>query len=134
MIASMQPWSNILPCIHNPAWQAMAVAAGYGMCWLGSGWIVRCCVGSPPAEEVRQEPEGRNPGSVIGKCENFIIITLVLLGTYEGIGLVLAAKSIARMEAVKKYPSYYLGGTLVNMCWSITVGLVVRALVIGLPT
>ncbi|HYE63616.1 MAG TPA: hypothetical protein VD997_16615 [Phycisphaerales bacterium] len=70
-------------------------------------------------------------GVVIGKCENLIVFSLVCLGQYEALGLVLAAKSIARMQDMKSNPSYYLAGTLLNFVCSLVGGLIARALVLG---
>jgi hypothetical protein len=70
-------------------------------------------------------------GFVIGKCENLIIFSLISLGQYEALGLVLAAKSIARMQDMKTNPSYYLAGTLLNFVCSMLGGILARALVLG---
>lgn len=77
------------------------------------------------------DAEAADAGQVIGKCENLLGITLVLLGSYESLGLVLAAKSISRLELAKERPSYYLGGTLVNLTWTVFMGMVARFLVVG---
>jgi hypothetical protein len=79
--------------------------------------------------EVTTDTKGA--GQIIGKCENLLVFTLVFMGEYEGLGLVMAAKSIGRMEDIKKNPSWYLGGTLVNVTWSMFMGLLARALVVG---
>lgn len=82
---------------------------------------------NPRVSETRADGVGR----VIGKCENFVVFVLVCLGQYEALGLVLAAKSIARMQDMKSNPSYYLAGTLLNFVCSLAGGLVARALVLG---
>lgn len=70
----------------------------------------------------------RDTGRLIGKCENVLVLTLVLLGAYTALGLVFAAKSIVRREDMtSRDTSYYLAGTLVNFTYSIVVGVAVLA-------
>jgi hypothetical protein len=65
---------------------------------------------------------------IIGKCENFLTITLILAGAITGLALIFAAKSIVRSEDIKKDPKYYLGGTLVNFSYSVLMGFVILIL------
>jgi len=68
---------------------------------------------------------------VIGKCENILALSFILAGEATGLALIFAAKSIVRKEEIQKNPSYYLGGTLVNLVWSVLMGFAIR-LAIGL--
>ena len=130
-------WTSLFPLVETWYWQAAVVIAAFALALALSGRIVMALVGPgpPPSPSspsiVPPAPKGPNAGAVIGKCENLLIITLVLMGEYQGLGLVLAAKSIARIEAVKENASYYLGGTLVNLVWSVAVGLAARLIVVG---
>jgi len=47
------------------------------------------------------------------------------VGAYEAVGLVLAAKFIARFEQLKdrKFAEYYLAGTLASLSFGILMGL-----------
>lgn len=57
-------------------------------------------------------------GRVIGILERILIVVFVSLNQYSAIGLVLAAKSIARYERIAKKPhfaEYYLLGTLLSI-------------------
>jgi len=67
----------------------------------------------------------KGAGKVIGVFERAIIVPLVFVEAYEAIGLVLAAKSIARFEQLKdrKFSEYYLIGTLASLSFGILVGL-----------
>ena len=69
-------------------------------------------------------------GTIIGKCENFIIITFVLNSEYTGLALIFTAKSIVRMDDIKKNTKYYLGGTLVNLCYSLLMGFIIKAVLV----
>ena len=58
--------------------------------------------------------ETNHAGSLIGKLERLIIVLLVMYDGYGGIGLVLAAKSMARHDKLKdqEFAESYLVGTL----------------------
>jgi hypothetical protein len=74
----------------------------------------------PPGSELRS-------GRIIGNLERLIVATLVCLGQYGAIGLVLAAKSLARFPQLSEsrdFAEYYLIGTLVSMAVAIGAGLV----------
>ena len=62
------------------------------------------------------EPSVANAGAFIGTLERIVIILLLSIGEYSAIGLVLAAKSVARYEQLKEkqFAEYYLLGTLLS--------------------
>ena len=62
------------------------------------------------------EPSIANAGAFIGTLERIVIILLLSIGEYSAIGLVLAAKSVARYEQLKEkqFAEYYLLGTLLS--------------------
>lgn len=65
-------------------------------------------------ESKGDDQEENHAGSIIGKLERLIIVLLVMYDGYGGIGLVLAAKSMARHEKLEepKFAEDYLVGTL----------------------
>ncbi len=125
-------WVDLFPVFEVWWCQALCVFAVYAITVATSGWLLRWIGILSPTTPSVDAPRAADGGRIIGKCENVLCITLVLMGQYEGLGLVLAAKSIARMEQVKQNASYYLGGTLVNVTWSVFWGLVARGLTVGL--
>lgn len=78
---------------------------------------------------------GYEAGAIIGKCENFLIISLILANAFTGLALIFTAKSIVRSEDIKRDPRYYLGGTLVNFSYSVLMGFLIRIILcaIGHP-
>ena len=68
-------------------------------------------------------------GYVIGCLERVIIIVFGMMGLYESIGLVLTAKSIARLPACskKEFAEKYLVGTLISLLIAIVGFLVIQA-------
>ena len=67
--------------------------------------------------------ETRDTGVVVGKCENLLILTFMLLGAYTALALIFAAKAVVRREDMSKNSLYFLAGTMINVTYSIMVGL-----------
>lgn len=68
----------------------------------------------------------KNAGTWIGILERLIIFFLVLIGQYEAIGLLVAAKSIIRLkEGDQKMSEYVLIGTLMSISMAILCGFLV---------
>lgn len=68
-------------------------------------------------------------GSLIGSLERWLILFLGVAGLWGSVGLVVAAKSIARFEELKQRPfaEYFLVGTLTSVLVAIAlVGVVTR--------
>ena len=127
------------PAIFEPvltsAWaRAFVIAAAYAIALAGSGHVVRYFVlpRRGPARPARDPDGPRFDTSVlIGKCENILTVTLVLLGQETGLALIFTAKSLARKEEIERNPGFYLGGTLVNLVWGMLVAGLARWLVRG---
>lgn len=68
-------------------------------------------------------------GYVIGKCENILILSLVLTGAYTALALIFAAKAIIREEEIKNNSLYFLAGTLINVTYSVIVGLIIKSII-----
>jgi hypothetical protein len=70
-------------------------------------------------------------GEYIGGLERFIIITLVLLDQFSGIGFLLAAKSVFRFgdmrrQTDRKLTEYIMLGTLLSFIFALLVGLAIK--------
>lgn len=66
-------------------------------------------------------------GWIIGKLENLLIVTLVFLGEYTAIGMVVTAKSIFRISSAdKEILEYYLLGSFANWSFSIFIALMFK--------
>lgn len=75
-------------------------------------------------------------GRIIGHLERGLIFLLVLAGTAEGIGFLIAAKSVLRFGAVKeesRLSEYVIIGTLASFGWAFAVTLCTLALMSTLP-
>jgi hypothetical protein len=68
-------------------------------------------------------------GATIGVMERLIVCALVLVGEYAAIGLVIAAKTIARFKQLedRQFAEYYLLGTLASVSVAILTGMLAVA-------
>jgi hypothetical protein len=114
--------------------QYLVVLAGYVLAIATSGLVVRGLIGTdegPSAEDDGKGASGKTKydlGTIIGKCENFLVITLVLADALTGLALVFTAKSIVRADSIKRNPRYYLGGTVVNFTYSVFIGFAIKVI------
>lgn len=130
------------PLVGQPAGEALvaraaAVAAGYLFLARGGAAIVRLTLHR--FKQLREEMEASqgeprySVGAVVGMVERALIATFVIVGVWEGVAGVIAAKSIARYPEFKRghFADYFLLGSLVSATIAIAVGLCLRW-VIGL--
>ncbi|TKJ28981.1 MAG: hypothetical protein CEE40_09895 [Chloroflexi bacterium B3_Chlor] len=67
----------------------------------------------------------KGAGAAIGCLERFLALTFVLVGQYEALAVIVAAKSIARFEELKcrEFAEYYLIGTLSSILLAMLIGI-----------
>ena len=121
--------------IVHPFWRVVVIALAYTITIGLSGPVVRYFVTIPNSNNESDKNSIATSGSIIGKCENIITITFVLMRAETGLALIFAAKSLVRSEKIAGTAtdaSYYLGGTLVNFAWSLLVAVIARVLVMGI--
>lgn len=85
------------------------------------------------AAKTPEDESLQNAGSYIGMLERLLILAFVLLGRWEGIGFLIAAKSIFRFADIKGNPDrklteYFLIGTLLSIGLAMVTGLVMNFL------
>jgi hypothetical protein len=86
--------------------------------------------------ELRGNNSLSDAGKWIGIFERVLVYTFVITGHFEGIGFLIAAKSVLRFNDLKgnearKETEYVLIGTLMSFTLSIIVGLIIRKGMIG---
>lgn len=111
----------------------LVLILGYAITLALSGRIVRHFTPPPePTEEERQPHQGLySSGVIIGKCENLLTVTLVLMNEITGLSILFAAKSLVRKEDIRKDSRWYLGGMLVNLTWGVLMGWLLRIVLFG---
>ena len=111
----------------------MALAAGAILATRAGGFAVGFLM-APFADAT---PDGLpGGGRVIGLMERGLIFVLVFLGQPEGVGLLIAAKSILRFGAVKDdraASEYVIIGTLASVGWALLAAYATQSLMTALP-
>jgi Na+/serine symporter len=97
--------------------------AAYLLATIGGKYLVSAILRQFP---LPAEGGLKHAGLAIGLLERIFVLTLVLYGEFTAIILVLAAKSIARFEDLKRreFAEYYLIGTFTSMLFALFVGLI----------
>lgn len=113
-----------LPAAVDPAspWDLAVVALAYVLLLATSGRVVTWTLALVPAEDSEPTKRERDVGAIVGKCENLLTLTFVMLGAYTALAVIFAAKGIIRKEDIEKNSLFYLAGTLVNFTYSVLVG------------
>ena len=113
---------------------AAVVLGGYVFLLLTSGRLVTAALAWADEEYAAEiTEEQRDIGAIVGKSENVLLLTFVLVEAYTALAVIFAAKSIVRREDMKNNSLYYLAGTLVNFTYSVVIGLLVRGATSLLP-
>ncbi|MDD4663458.1 MAG: hypothetical protein PHD83_02190 [Caldisericia bacterium] len=109
--------------------KSFIVILGYFITLLSSGYIVRFIL-KKALISIHTSDEKTGSSTVIGKCENLLILTLILTNSISSIAFIMAAKSLFRAgEADKTYIAYYISGTMINLTYSILMGLSIKYLI-----
>ena len=89
----------------------------------GGSSLVRLALASIRPDLVSGEGEAGR-GETIGYLERMLVMISVLAGQWGLVGLVMAAKSIARFKELddKKFAEYYLLGTLMSILVAVMTG------------
>lgn len=111
--------------LHGGIPAAMALGAGLiGTLWAGGHAVAALMTQVETPPDPSSLPRG---GRLIGKLERLVILMLVLAGQPEGIGFLIAAKSILRFNeltgtADRHVSEYVIIGTLASFAWAIATG------------
>jgi hypothetical protein len=127
-LAWWQPnlWANGLWADLTPISALMLAVAGAILATRAGGFAVGLLV-APFAANLPDKISAESlpgAGRVIGHLERGLIFALVLLGQPEGVGLLIAAKSILRFGAVRDdraLSEYVIIGTLASFAWALLV-------------
>ena len=112
-------------------YQLLLIILGYVTCIFPLGYVVS--FGTEQWRKQIPEPSGSltEAGKWIGMIERALVFTLVLLGKFEAIGLIITAKSILRFSdvEVRKHSEYVLIGTFISFSLAIVVGFLIKYLI-----
>ena len=102
--------------------------SGYLILLLTSGIVVKNILKMISQEDIiaNVEKKKRDAGFIIGKCENILLLTFVLVNQYTALAIIFTAKGIIRKEDIEKNSLFFLAGTLINVSYSVSIGLIVK--------
>lgn len=112
---------------------AMVLLAGFVLATRAGGFVLGLLMAPWGDVGLPGLPSG---GRIIGLLERGLIFVLILTGQAEGIGFLIAAKSVLRFGTVKeeaRLSEYVIIGTLASFGWAILVATGTVALMAALP-
>lgn len=105
------------------------ILVGYLFFWVSSLIIRRIIILINPQQPIKKGLDWKDVGLWIGLCEFILILLFVFVDEYTAIAIIFAAKELVRAEDIKKNPTYYLLGTLLNVTLSILSAIIIKQLV-----
>jgi hypothetical protein len=99
--------------------KTIAIIAGFIFCAKPSNILIKylfIAFSIQTPEENSENPDEQglpNAGKLIGIVERFLALGLIIMGQFEAVGLIIAAKSILRFNGTQK-SEYVLVGTLLS--------------------
>ncbi|GAF02273.1 DUF3307 domain-containing protein [Saccharicrinis fermentans] len=76
------------------------------------------------SDSINKEDSLPNAGKLIGIIERLLVLSLILIGQFAAVGLILAAKSILRFNGTQK-SEYILIGTLLSFGFAVLAGILI---------
>lgn len=111
--------------------KVLIIMGGYFVLLGTSGKLVNYILSKISDEPFNQKitKEVLDTGFVVGKCENLLILTFMLLDAYTALALIFAAKTIVRGEDMRKNSLFFLSGTMINVTYSVIIGLIIKVFI-----
>jgi hypothetical protein len=108
--------------------QAMALGAGFVFTVWGGDYAVRALMSDLTPPDPASLPKG---GRLIGRLERAMILMLVIAGQPDGIGFLIAAKSLLRFNDLaqdkdRRVSEYVIIGTLASFAWGLVAAFATR--------
>ena len=107
------------------------IASAFALLLATSGWLVRYVLSRVAQQTIEVVAGGDQPnepvkkrleiGIIIGKCENILVLILMILEAYTALAMV-------RKEEIEKNSMYFLAGTMINVSYSMLIGFVLKLL------
>jgi hypothetical protein len=134
LLITRTPWQAVATYLQNiPLAQdkILLVTVIYVVVIFCGGYFIRFLIRplwkEKPGEPTEEHDEVVNAGLYIGWLERFLTLTAVFLQSPGTVGLILAAKSIARYPELKspgRFVEYFLIGTLLSISIAIVGGII----------
>jgi len=107
--------------------KTIAIICGFIFCAKPANVFIKYLFKSFSIETPHNQVESGlpNAGKLIGIVERFLALTLIILGQYAAVGLIIAAKSILRFNDTQK-SEYVLVGTLLSFGMAVFSGALIQ--------
>lgn len=115
-----------------PVQKALVFAMVALVCWKPANLFVKETLQYNRVSFPADDSNSFHAGKLIGTLERWLILVFILIGRYEVIGFLIAAKSIIRFgegkkgEEDKDRTEYFLAGTLLSIAIAVGCGLLVK--------
>ena len=105
--------------------RAEVIAVAGIICWRPANFLIRSVLQINQVS-IPSDPNTFHAGQLIGILERWLILVFILIGHYEVIGFLVAAKSIIRFgDHDRDKTEYFLAGTLLSIAIAVGCGLLV---------
>lgn len=121
----------------------VVIIAGYFFTFWATSFLFKKIVlkGKPPvAADANADEENASKskkmirdGLIIGKCENIIIVSFILVGEVTGLALIFAAKNLARQKDINENAGFFLAGTMVNFTATLVIAYGLKFILTFIP-
>ena len=110
-------------------WKYTLIAAGYLLCLKPANILIKQIFNSSGIV-IQRDADLEKAGRLIGSLERILTLTFVILGEFEAVGFLIAAKSILRFkDGDTKKTEYVLIGTMLSFVIAIGIGIIVLKLI-----
>jgi hypothetical protein len=135
-----QYFFDLAPIMAIPQlWEITIIIAGYLFCMKPTNMIIReiiklneIKISSDKTDKTNESTDQlEKAGRMIGSLERILTLSFVLLGKYEAIGFLIAAKSIIRFsdKRATAQTEYVLIGTMLSLIFAVFTGLLTLYLI-----
>lgn len=115
--------------------KAVAVGVAVIVCWKPANLFIKYTLQSCKLFVPGDDTNSFHAGKLIGTLERWLILAFMLIGRYEAIGFLIAAKSIIRFgEKDKDQTEYFLAGTLLSISVAVVCGLLLSKSLFVVPS
>lgn len=117
-------------CVNNVTETIIAVITGCLLCMKPANIVIKNALtglGLSVNSDTKSNDSLDKAGRWIGTCERLLVLALIMLGSYEAIAFIIAAKSILRYNQTGQ-TEYVLVGTLLSFVVAVVIGILLRYL------
>jgi len=117
------------------------IVIGYFVTFVLTSYLIKKIVLSGKKKQDNEQKDSQKvpdkreirDGYIIGKCENIIILSFILVGEVTGLALIFAAKNLARQKDIRDNAGFFLAGTMVNFTATLVIAYIIKFILTFIP-